>query len=1173
MHVSVLGPLQVRDDEGEPLAVTGARLRVLLVRLALDTDRPVPADLLVRAVWDEDEPAGAANALQSLVSRLRRMLGPGVITSEAGGYRLAVDRGAVDAHAFERAAAEGRRLLAAGDPAAAEAALTRALALWHGTALADATDRGFAAGPAARLEELRLTALEDRADARLRLGRVAETVPELEQLTAEHPLRERLHGQLIVALDTVGRRADALAAYQAVRTTLADELGIDPSPELDELHMAVLRGDRRTAAIPAAGRGGAATAPGGGSGGAAGRLAASGAAGAGPGAGPAGASGALGGGAAGQGANHPAPGGGSVGASQSQAGPQGRVASAGAPGGGLLETAASGGFAGANGAASPTNLTTRLTSFVGRDDDRDRLTRMLGQARLVSVVGPGGAGKTRITVETGTRLLPAFPGGVWFVELAPVHDPLDIPQAILSALGRREVGILGTVIDTPSPAADRDPLERVVEVLERRSALLILDNCEHLVAAAADVTDQLLARTPGLRVLTSTREPLGILGEALYPLGPLELPPPHADPDDAVKYPAVRLFADRAEAVRPNLVIDASNVGAVVEICRRLDGMPLAIELAAARTRSLPPEQIARRLDDRFRLLTGGSRTAMPRHQTLRAVVEWSWDLLDEREHAVLRRLSVFAGGATIDAAESVIPDGDLILEEDVLDLLAGLVDKSLVEVFGTGEPRYRMLETIAAFAAEQRAVNRADAGVMKRHSDWCLAILERTDPELRSRDQLRALRVISDEHDNIAVALRAAIDAGQAERAVRLVAGLGWYWSIRGYHGEAAAWMAEALEVPGEVPAIPLISAQWFYGMTRAVTGFDPQALRWLMKARWGLRHIPPDVPIPPVLRLIPPLSAAARDYSAGTFQYMKVLASGEDDPWVLAFIDLIGGHLAVNGGMTEEGLLRLRRARSRFVQIGDRWGRSSAVAGLSEVYAYTGRAEEAMAAMEECLQLVRELGADEDVPMILMRRGMLRVLQGDAEGALADLDEAMAIAGRAETAGGVMLGYLGRGDLARLLGDNDEAAYYLDLAEREVPNTWAIPPQLIARMHMSIAYLAEERGEHGKSRIAVDTACDVATDGRDMPIVAAAAETLAWWAYVEGDDDYAALMLGAAVALRGHADLGSPDAVRTTENVRARMPEERFEARFERGRTTPQNDAFELVRKGTDGVGRAAG
>lgn len=574
MRVAMLGPLEVRGADDRPVEVGGGRLRALLIRLALDAGHVVTSEALIDGIWGERPPSGAPNALQSLVSRLRRAVHNGaapLIESHPAGYRLVLPPDQVDALRFERLAGDGRRELAAGRHAAAAEQLAEAERLWRGPALADVLDLPFAVAPAARLEELRITSTEDRIDAELGLGRHADVVGDLEQLGAAYPLRERIRGQLIRALYGAGRQADALAAYDQTRRALADQLGIDPSPELTALQVAVLRRD--PALQPAAG----------------------------PAALPAG----------------PPP--------------------------------------------ARRTLRAQLTSFVGRDDEVRRIRKLLAEERLVTLVGPGGAGKTRLATESAAQLEETVPDGVWFVELAPLTNPADLPQSVLAAIGAREAALFeATRLDGHDPAAaGRDATARLLETLGTKRALLVIDNCEHLIDAAAALADQLLAGCPDLRILATSREPLSVTGETLCPVPPLAVP--HSDlhhhgvdPVETLGYASVRLFVDRANAVRPGFRIDTTTVDPVVEICRRLDGMPLAIELAAARLRALPVAQIASRLDDRFRLLTGGSRTALPRHQTLRAVVDWSWDLLDDAERRLARRLAVFAGGATVESAEAV---------------------------------------------------------------------------------------------------------------------------------------------------------------------------------------------------------------------------------------------------------------------------------------------------------------------------------------------------------------------------------------------------------------------------------------------------------------------------------------------------------------------------------------
>jgi predicted ATPase/DNA-binding SARP family transcriptional activator len=513
--------------------VGGAKVRVLLVRLAVDAGRIVTTDRLIADLWPEAAPAEPGAALQSLVARLRRAIGRDAIGSHPTGYRLEVPPAEVDIRQFEAAISEGRP--------------REALELWRGSPLADVGDAEFARAPIARLEELKATAIEARIDADIAARR--DVIAEIEELALEQPLREGLHARLMRALIAKGRQADALTVYERARALLADQLGVDPGPELKEAHLQALRTT-----------------------------------------------------------------------------------------------------------ATPTNLPARLTSFVGREREIEQVMRALAGARLVTLTGTGGAGKTRLAVEAAERMLTAIGGvdkaglaaertagagvaggpvdctdGIWLVDLAPTTD---VAAATREALGTAE---------QPS------------DFLRTRNSLLVLDNCEHVIDAAAEFANDLLTRCPKLRILATSREPLSVTGETLCPLTPLK--------DDQ----AVDLFTDRARAVRPGFTSDESTR----DICRALDGLPLAIELAAARIRSLTPAQLRERLGDRIGLLDKGTRAAPQRHRTLRAVIDWSWDLLDDGERTLLSRLSVFAGGATLEAIETVTGG--------TLDQLTSLVDKSLV--------------------------------------------------------------------------------------------------------------------------------------------------------------------------------------------------------------------------------------------------------------------------------------------------------------------------------------------------------------------------------------------------------------------------------------------------------------------------------------------------------------
>ena len=604
MEVRVLGELEVVGPGGVAIDVAGSRLRRLVTRLAVDAGQVVTSAELVDAVWGEDPPADPVGALQTLVSRLRRALSnPAVVQQSHQGYRLTVASDAVDAERFRRLARQGRDLLASGDAATARSTLAEALDLWRGPALADADDAEYAVALAARLDEERLDALAARVDADLALGHAADVVAELEDRTRANPLREQLTGQLMRALAACGRPAEALAAYERLRGTLADTLGTDPSPALRELHVALLRED-----VPGA---------------------------------P----------------------------------PIGRR-----PG-----------------------LRAGLTSFLGREAETERVLGVLAGSRLATVVGPGGAGKTRLATEVGRAWQAAHGGGASLVELAPVRDESGVLPAFLAALDLREAVVLER---TREARRGTDDLSLLVATLSAGPYLLVVDNCEHLLDAAARLVEELLASCPALRVLATSREPLGVDGESLCVLPPLGLPPWDVGLDEAMSYASVQLFVDRASAVRAGLALDEATLGPVVEIVRRLDGLPLAIELAAARTRVLPVSEVAKRLSDRFRLLTGGRRTALPRHQTLRAVVEWSWDLLTADERLLAERLAVFPAGSTTESATAVCAD-ERLDPADVPTLLGSLVDKSLLTMDESHELRYRMLETIREFGIDRLAERR----------------------------------------------------------------------------------------------------------------------------------------------------------------------------------------------------------------------------------------------------------------------------------------------------------------------------------------------------------------------------------------------------------------------------------------------------------------------------------
>src|SRR5262249_3215107 len=414
-----------------------------------------------------------------------------------------------------------------------------------------------------------------------------------------------------------------------------------------------------------------------------------------------------------------------------------------------------------------------------RDDAVVAVAGLVADYRLVTLTGPGGSGKTRLATETARSILDELPDGAWLVELAPVRAGDELAQVALGAIGLRDQAL-------PGGGSGGDSMDRLVAAVRERRTLLILDNCEHVIDAAAAFADRLLRDCRRLRVLATRREPLGITGEDVWHVEPLALPVEGASTSDVVSSPAVRLLRDRAGAVRKDIGSDEHTLSAMVRICQALDGIPLAIELAAARLRTMSLDQLARRVDDGFRLLTGGSRTALPRHRTLGAVVDWSWDLLTEAERAVLRRLAVFSGGASLEAVERVCAD-EALAGQQVLDLLTALTEKSLLVADGEGTPRRRMLGSIRESAA-QRLAEAGETELMRRaHLGYFTELAETAEPHLRRAEQLAWLAALTVEHDNISAALRGAVADGQAHEAMRLVAAAGRGRVLGGRQGRRA--------------------------------------------------------------------------------------------------------------------------------------------------------------------------------------------------------------------------------------------------------------------------------------------------------------------------------------------------------------------------------------------------
>ncbi|MCX5334606.1 BTAD domain-containing putative transcriptional regulator [Streptomyces sp. NBC_00140] len=658
------------------------------------------------------------------------------------------------------------------------------------------------------------------------------------------------------------------------------------------------------------------------------------------------------------------------------------------------------------------NLRARLTSFVGRETDIEAIRGDLVAARLVTLLGPGGAGKTRLSQEAAETVRYAAQDGVWLAELAPVDDPEGVPDAVLTAVGARETVLYGAGAEAMRAGNERhaDPVERLAEHCGKRRMLLILDNCEHVVDAAARLVEELLARCPQLTVLATSREPLGVPGELLRPVEPLPEPV------------ALRLFADRGAAARPGFRVqaDEETAAACAEICRRLDGLPLAIELAAARLRMLTPRQIADRLDDRFRLLTSGSRTVLPRQQTLRAVVDWSWELLDEDERDVLRRLSVFAGGCDLAAAEAVC--GPVALEA-----LGSLVDKSLVVAAPSGERgemRYRLLETVAEYAGERLDETGRRGEAERAHLTYYRELARTTDPLLRGPSQLLAIERLEREYENLRTALRHAIAERDEQEALCLGLSLAWYWQLRDVRIEARNWYSEIMTLgpdPFTEPvrraapvhqrctdAPPPLTGELLAEARRGIhlshlACMDTELDAWeTPQAKEKLRIITEvyEPGLPQVCR--PPgmlwfyavmLSGGAEQLSGILDAAVRTCRATPGTEWELAgTLQIRANILANRADWAGDAARDADEALEIFQTLGDAWGTAEALSARGEARERAGAWLDAAADYEAAMEQADRLGARAQNAVLRARLGSALMEAGQSERAEQILREVIA-------------------------------------------------------------------------------------------------------------------------------------------------------------------------------------
>ncbi|MEV6603631.1 BTAD domain-containing putative transcriptional regulator [Kutzneria sp. NPDC051319] len=747
---------------------------------------------------------------------------------------------------------------------------------------------------------------------------------------------------------------------------------------------------------------------------------------------------------------------------------------------------------------APSNLPAPLTSFIGREDDLARIDALLAAGRLVTVLGPGGAGKTRLAVEAARRR-----EGAWMIDLSSVTEPAKVGAALLAAIGLR-----GTALFEGTPRSELDVL---VEQLSGRESLLLVDNCEHLIDAVAHLLSALLARCAGLRVLATSRESLSIDGEALVPLGPLPLPAPAADVEQARRTASVRLFTERAAAVRPGFALDEHNLGEVLRIVRDLDGLPLALELAAARLRTLTLADLAAGLSDRFRLLTTGSRTAFPRHRTLRAVIAWSWDLLDEDARFVAERISVLPGGITPASAAAVCAMGD------VREQLADLVDRSLLQL-NPDTGRYRMLETIREYGQENLGPE-----VRDRAARYFVELVARNDPLLRGPDQLEALRVLRAEYDNVLAALRHLCDIADADGAVGLAVNLAWYWQMFGRDSDAAYWLGQAVAVPTERPSdvaegMLLHATATPSALANDLVNDRRENLRALTDRLLGHPGLPGFGGALTVLRL-----AFLEDTEASRAVIQGVIDG--PDGWLAGLARLFRARAEENDGRLDRVREDVAAALDRFTEAGDRWGLASALPMRALLRQYDGDLDGALADLTEAKRLAREFGSLSlsDEIFIDLRLIDLHLRLGHTTRATeliaATRDHA---AGSAFTA---------------ILLDTREAGFRVRLGEL------ALAGELVASAEARLSAQHAFDRDHGQALVstvraqlrlalgdlpgaseAVLRAYAAAVGAMDMPVVATVAVTVAGLAASSGQFLDVATILGAAARLRGAHDPTDP-------------------------------------------------
>ena len=1073
MEYGLLGSFRLLRPDGQERPTT-QRQRDLLALLALHAGETVSRDRLIDALWGDDLPADPANALQQRVFHVRRLLqtrdGVQRLETTGTGYRLLEEPGAVDALRFEHLRTVAQRSRVAGDLPGTSRALVEALGLWRGTALQD-IGGVWAVAAAERLDELRLVTLEDRIEVELQLGQHRAVVAELEELVRLHPLREQLHGHLMRALTFSGREADALEVYSDLRSVLAEELGLDPSPALQRLHEDIL-GHRL--APP----------------------------------------------------DHHAP------------PPIGRDGSA------VDQVEAPTGAARWAVAPAPTS------SFIGREDELERLGTLLAADRIVTVTGPGGAGKTRLVAELlRSTHLPAGDDAadVVFVELGRISDPAAVPAATATAAGIRS-------------RAGSSPVDLLHAAFGDQPVHLVLDNCEHLLDAACELVVALAAPCPRLRVLATSREPLGVDGEVVWPLDTLSLPAAGScDLEAIADVPASRLFLDRVHSAAPDVRITEDDVPAIVRIVRELDGLPLAIELAASRARAMSLSEIADRLTDRFALLVGGRRDSPTRHQALTTTLEWSWDLLTTAQQRAWMAASVPQSSFTAEFLAPLLAAIDP--DQDVIAAIGDLRDRSLLRVYERGTPtRYDMLTSIRGFGIQRLVERGAEAAVRDAHAtavERAMRAADRMDTRRWDLD-LDAQR---DLLPDVRAAIRWRLEQGDRHGAQRVAATLGWLAYLTALTSEGRRLLDATLGPIDDVDPeqVAYEAAIWAAGLR--IGDADEEGLAWAELAVRLTDGVDDEVARGLALGFLASFRVVCGDIPGGLelMQQQAADATG----WLEGMWRLLESKVLVLQGDLDRAQPSVERAIDAFEHAG---AASSMLAGdvLVHLAQLRGDAETARQAAQRAIDRCIDHESWELELEVRSLLAMIEAATGDDDRSRQQLDRAATLISRTGlTMAGAMLAHAE--GYVRFMGGEFDAAR--DAWERGLElHDWTglIHGRPFALWGLGHVALAE--GRTADAQTLLRTSFEQATARGDRDAMASALEGVAAVRLAEADGAAAARLLGAAESLR--ISMGAPApllshrfADRTREQVREHLDTAPFEAAYRAGKELRTEELETLV------------